>query len=266
MIKTIAFTLSLALNIGFARGSVASEAASSFELPPPGRLEGAEKQQFYATAYFVFPAEQSGSETDPLLLGPGGASHGVRISRSDWCRAAVEGSLAVRLKDGTRRAFAYSGTGTTRIADCSTTLARMAARNPAQVRKIEKSLFVAAPDDAPFGVGARSQYRLVPYRSIAIDTRDNAPFSLGDVLFIPALKGFRFTLPGGDQHVHDGYVMAVDAGGSIKGQHIDFFKGAAANDSVPGPLVSSSDNLKDAYVVDDPAVVEALKKAHDRDL
>jgi 3D (Asp-Asp-Asp) domain-containing protein len=263
MLRKIAWLFPLVL--GLASAKAAPDVSKAFDLPPPAGLNNSQKQSFYATAYFVYPAEESLNAADPWLLGPGGTSHGFRITRDAWCRAAVEGSLTVRLKDGAQRAFAYAGTGTTKVADCSTTLAAMAAKNPTQVQQIEKSLFTAAPADAPFGVGARSQYRLVPYRSIAIDTKENAPFSLGEVLFIPSLKGFHFTLQG-QEYVHDGYVIAVDAGGSIKGLHIDFFKGPAPNDAVPPPLASSQDHLKDAYPIYDPAVVEPLKQAHDRNL
>ena len=70
---------------------------------------------------------------------------------------------------------------------------------------------------APFGVGAPG-YRLVPYRTIAVDPRR---IKLGTVLYVPALVGI--PLPNGD--VHDGFGFAHDTGRGITGNRIDVFVG-----------------------------------------
>lgn len=70
---------------------------------------------------------------------------------------------------------------------------------------------------APFGLGCRNN-PLVPFRSIAVD-RTVIPY--GTVLYIPQAVGAK--LPDGT--IHDGYFLAADVGGGIKGQRLDLFTG-----------------------------------------
>jgi len=69
----------------------------------------------------------------------------------------------------------------------------------------------------PYGIGSREN-PLIPFRSVATDKR---VIPCGTVLFIPQVKGAR--LPDGS--LHDGYFMAADTGGGIKGAHLDLFTG-----------------------------------------
>ncbi len=61
-------------------------------------------------------------------------------------------------------------------------------------------------------------YKLIPYRTAAVDPKK---IPLGSVLFIPRAQGIR--LPNGTEH--DGYFLAHDVGGAIKGKRIDLFVG-----------------------------------------
>ncbi|MDF1664911.1 MAG: 3D domain-containing protein [Planctomycetota bacterium] len=70
---------------------------------------------------------------------------------------------------------------------------------------------------APFGLGCRNN-PLVPFRSIAVD-KTVIPY--GTVLYIPQAVGAK--LPDGT--VHDGYFLAADVGGGIKGNRLDLFTG-----------------------------------------
>ena len=75
---------------------------------------------------------------------------------------------------------------------------------------------------ARWGLSALSR-PLEPFRSVAVDP-DVVP--LGSLLYIPELDGL--TMPGRPPwggFIHDGCVHAVDVGGGIDGQHIDFFVG-----------------------------------------
>jgi len=79
---------------------------------------------------------------------------------------------------------------------------------------------------APWGLGAANveylsrvePYKLIPYRSVAIDPQH---IKLGSVLYIPKAKGI--VLPEGS--IHDGYFLAHDVGGAIKGNRLDLFVG-----------------------------------------
>jgi 3D (Asp-Asp-Asp) domain-containing protein len=76
----------------------------------------------------------------------------------------------------------------------------------------------------PWGIGVTSPtegpYALVPFRSIAVDP---SLFTLGKWYFVRELVGK--TTPRPSVFIHDGCVRAVDVGGAIKGDHIDFFVG-----------------------------------------
>lgn len=79
---------------------------------------------------------------------------------------------------------------------------------------------------APWGLGAANveylsraePYKLIPYRSVAVDP---GQIDLGSVLYIPKAKGI--LLPEGS--THDGYFLAHDVGGAIKGNRLDLFVG-----------------------------------------
>jgi 3D (Asp-Asp-Asp) domain-containing protein len=79
---------------------------------------------------------------------------------------------------------------------------------------------------APYGLGAANAeylsrvepYKLIPYRSVAVDPKQ---IPLGTVLYIPKAAGI--PLPGGGEH--DGYFLAHDVGGAIKGKRVDLFVG-----------------------------------------
>lgn len=84
-------------------------------------------------------------------------------------------------------------------------------------QKIDERWRYAVEANAPFGLGVRG-YKLVPYRSLAVDPELISP---GTVLFLPALEGIQ--LPSGE--IHDGFMFAHDVGQSIKGNRIDVFVG-----------------------------------------
>ena len=72
---------------------------------------------------------------------------------------------------------------------------------------------------AAWAIGANG--RLVPFRSVAIDTRI---VPLGSLLYVPELDGVRMPgrAPWGG-YLHDGCVIADDRGGGIRGRELDLF-------------------------------------------
>ncbi len=78
----------------------------------------------------------------------------------------------------------------------------------------------------PWGIGVQNR-PLVPYRSVAVD-RSVVPY--GTKLWVAELDGV--AVPGDPPwggYVHDGCVVAADTGGSIVGQHVDWFVGLRAS-------------------------------------
>ncbi len=70
-------------------------------------------------------------------------------------------------------------------------------------------------DSYPFGIGVAG-YALVPFRSLAVDSRY---IPIGHTVEMPDLIGL--SMPDGSRH--DGCFVAVDGGGAINGHHIDLF-------------------------------------------
>ncbi len=92
--------------------------------------------------------------------------------------------------------------------------------------------------DAKYSTGRGAAGRaLQPYHSIAVDP---SVIALGTRLYSPELAGK--TMPDGS--THDGYLLADDTGGAIKGNHIDFFvKDKAAYKSLNAALGLSNVTL-----------------------
>jgi 3D domain len=66
----------------------------------------------------------------------------------------------------------------------------------------------------------------------------------------------------GDVVKHDGFFFAADTGGAIKSNHIDVFCGVVASNCLPTLVASDPAKTFEALVVNDAAVVEALRALH----
>lgn len=237
--------------------------ADNFNLDAPVHTNDAAKHWIWVTAYVVRIAQAVSSANAVPLLDSHGHATGISLSHLDWCNAAMEGTVTVQITKGVARTFNYDHGATADSTNCSDVFPHVPG---SKVSAVNKSLFSEVPADAPFGLGASPKYRLVPYRSIAVDRSPGSMFPLGTLLFIPKLKGVALTLPNGKKISHDGYVMAVDTGGLIQGSHIDFFKGIDANGQPPPAVASTATHPIDAYVVDDEHVRAVLTADHLRDV
>ena len=77
-----------------------------------------------------------------------------------------------------------------------------------------------APPSHAWGTGVRNR-PLVPYRSIAVDTRR---LNIGQTLYLESLDGLRMQgqAPWGG-FIHDGCVIADDRGHGVRGRQLDLF-------------------------------------------
>lgn len=220
--------------------------ALRFDLPAPPEDGKVELEPLWATHYYlpeVAPAE--GPESFPLRDMQGGEL-GVRLSRRDWCDAALQGSILVRLAAGPK-VFNYAGTTPEVEVDCAQVFPAFPA--------ISRTRF--GPAGGPYGDGV-GRLKLVPFRSWAVDER-RIPH--GAVLFVPDAVGTVVPLPGGGHAAHDGYFFAADKGGAIKGNHVDVFIGPNAES--PFEFISNrrTETFR-AYRVDHPPTATLLKSAH----
>lgn len=199
---------------------------------------------FYATHYHtpIVNSLNSGHE----LLDATGKVLGPKLSTKDWCDAAMEGSVIVKLSDGTMETFNFHSTGSFEQVNCKSYFDH----RPSHFVRFFKV-------NSRFGLGV-SGYHLVPFRSVATDPKF---VPTGSVLFIPEAKGVRVTLSDGTNWTHDGYFLAADVGGAIRGNHFDVFIGTSPKNPFSF-VTSSSHSKKKAYLVTDATIRAKLRAMH----
>jgi 3D (Asp-Asp-Asp) domain-containing protein len=212
-----------------------------FDLPAPDL--GAESKRLWATYYYVPIVPHA---TDGLTLRDmTGKALEARLSRRDWCEAAMQGTVLVDWGDGRRATYNYAGTRDDVEVDCTPVYPH----HPA----IGRTRYTVAT--GPYGDGVRD-FILVPFRTIAVDP---ATIPFGSLVYVPAARGSELRLPDGSTAVHDGYFFAADRGGAIKGTHIDVFVGMGKNN--PFAFVKSkSEATFDAHVLSEAAAREAYSR------
>lgn len=211
-----------------------------FDLP---EHVGSEERSLWATYYYL-PEVQSLTSGYPLR-DMQNQQLGLILSHKNWCFAAMEGSVRVVGSDGVGVTYNYAGTANGNEVNCKRYFSWNVSRTKFKLARGE------------YGDGVR-RYKLVPYRTIAVD---RTRIAYGSIVYIPAARGNKITLPDGSVTVHDGYFFAGDTGGAIKGTHIDVYIGVAKKN--PFSWVKSRESgTFDAYVVDDPIIKEKLTNIH----
>lgn len=225
--------------------------AVDFQLPMPS-LATAEKHVVLVTYYHVTPPFRTGVANGVPILDVHGVALTKPISKRDWCSGAIEGSIAV-LENGRRRVFHFvKAIGAPQV-DCTKVLPL---RGDAllHIKGTERSRFAEAT--GAMGDDVRG-HKPVPYRTIAVD-RSVIPF--GSVVFIPAARGSTLHLPDGSVAYHDGFFIAEDTGGRIRGAHIDVFCGEQMGECIPAIMRSKHGRPKvTAYIVDDPTAKRRMQ-------
>jgi len=190
------------------------EEIAAFQLPAPeqGRLS---KPMYLWATYYSLPVLKA-KRRGYALLDRHGRIVGPRLSRRDWCRAALEGSLQV-VASGRSTVFNFDGTGVARQVNCAS---RYTGLPGSVARALGRSRFRRAV--GRFGDGVNN-YRLMPFRSMAVDP-GRIPY--GSVIYIPEARGVTFAWRG-KRYSHDGYFFAADTGGAIKNRHVDIHIGTA---------------------------------------
>ncbi len=171
---------------------------------------------------------------------------GPVLERKDWCAAAMEGSVKVISGPGAGKTYNYAGRSSAYRVNCSAYYSH----SPSGEVKFRVAR-------GPHGDGVMN-YKLVPYRTIAVDP-SKIPY--GSVVYIPSAKGVRIQPPSGASFSHDGYFFAGDTGGLIKGNHIDVFVGE--HKSSPFSFVKSKEyGTFSAFIIRDTNAVRRLRLLH----
>ena len=220
-----------------------------FNLPAPAPGDLDPRRRLWGTYYYVATVTPMAGGVP--LRDMAGNSLGIRLSPRAWCLAGVEGTLAVRNPDGSRRVLNYAGRGADRQTNC----AGFTSLSATQVRALEKTRWGAAR--GPYGDGSGG-YILSPFRTLAVD---RTVIPLGTAIYIPQARGVRVTLPDGTRPLHDGYFFAADTGGAITGSHVDFFFGFSTTNPFTF-VTSNAAGLFDAHRVTNPATIATLRNLH----
>ena len=95
-----------------------TESQIIFDFPEPTEGVKDKKLTLFSTFYFVHQAQAS-SATDAISLkNSSGTSLGVKLSKKDWCTAALEGTVQVKTDSNTLKTFNFATTGTTAQTNC----------------------------------------------------------------------------------------------------------------------------------------------------
>lgn len=222
-----------------------------FDFPEPSDSQRQTPLTLWATFYNIHRAQSvSGGNA---LLDKAGNSLGPKLSDRDWCFAALEGTVQVEDDSNKLVTYNFAESGTNLQANCSSFFPSLSS---SVIQAMNRSRFAVAK--GPFGDGAGG-FILVPYRTIAVD-RSFIP--LGSVIYIPAARGKKFTLPSGETATHDGYFFAADVGGAIDGNHIDVFLGIATSIGAFSFIKSNSGSTFSAFLINNPSISKVLKSAH----
>lgn len=237
--------------ISMATGTCWSQTQTDFSFPaPPNGIDA--KIKLWATHYFVHEAATFSSGA-PFRDSKGKVLSDP-VSHRNWCLAAIEGTVRVKLQDDAHT-LNFGGVGSKQQVNCAAVLKINPMKKP-WITATGKSYFV--PAVGPFGDGVAG-YKLVPYRTIAVD-KSLIPY--GTVIFIPSARGEQVITPSGAILKHDGYFFAADTGGALKGNHIDTFCGLSSTNCLPSFIKNNPASTFEAYIVKEASIVGALRAAH----
>lgn len=206
--------------------------------------------KLWATYYHIH-AFKSGGQI--LIVLNTDSLSGLYADTCDFCKAALEGTAFVTDDNGKRVVINYASTNDTNYVDCRT--CKRYKNCKLNVERWGRTKWIITDG---YGNGVQ-QYKLVPFRTIAVDQK-KIPY--GSVIFIPAIQGLKFDPGEGKQYVHDGYFFAGDTGSAIHDNHIDIFTGTCEKNPFPTVIKPNETGIFDVYIITETQTIVAMKKLH----
>lgn len=246
--KTLLFIVT---SLVFLTPRIYAQSQSDFSVAAPAPLPD-KKLVIWATQYYLHEFTSNG--TIPFM-DKNNQPLGLYGDTCDFCMAALEGTASITDSSGTIFVVNFANTGDSNFVDCRKCLKY--ANSKLSVESWGKTRWAIS---SGFGDGVKN-YRLVPYRTIAVDPKT---ISYGSVIYIPAARGVTIELPNGEKVTHDGYFFAGDTGGAIKQNHIDVFTGVYTGNPFKTLVTSNENKTVEAFLVEDQVVIDGLKKEHGR--
>ena len=221
----------------------------SFSFSEPADSAIVDTLEMWATEYYVHQMESGGNIP---FLNDNGDTLGYYGDTCDFCTACLEGTAFVNSNQG-RVVLNYSSVSEKPLINC-----RKCARFKNSKLRVESWGRVRWKISSGYGEGVEG-YKLVPYRTIAVDS---STIAYGSIVYIPSAKGTEMVINDSVTITHDGYFFAGDTGGAIKNNHIDVFTGT--DDSHPFTFVkSSAKQTFQVYVIQDSMIQEQLLTEHE---
>ena len=235
-----------------AEGVFCQSSQKDFAIHAPTNIDSLQSMTVWASYYYMHQFTSGGNIE---IVDANGNPTGLYADTCNFCEAVLSGSAMVKDSNGKKRRINYAGRGTVSRVDCRK--CEKLAHGGLNVDSWGRAVWNVS---AGFGKGVGS-YKLIPYRTIAVD-KNTIPY--GTILFIPAARGVRITLPGGKKTVHDGYFFAADKGGAVHNNHIDIFTGTHRSNPFKNFATSNKNRTVDAYIVTEKPVVDLITKIQTR--
>jgi len=234
--------------------SMPNNISDTFTFPPPTSEQKIREYDLWATHYYAYHAKAT--KTGIPLLDKDGNELGPKVSKKDWCKAAVEATIIVEDGTGAKTVYNYAAKPQTIQVDCS----RYTPRFPeGRIRyQLARGPFGDGVDHDGDGI----RMVLVPFRTMAV-----APAASGipyrTLIYVPDARGLPFTLPSGESKTHDGYFFAGDTGTAMDGRHVDIFGGDSPANPFPNFIKNQPEGGFQAYSIQNSSIAEELASLHD---
>ena len=220
----------------------------AFTIIPKQENNKGKKLKLWATFYYIPVVNHDSLGID--ILDKQEEKTGYKLSQCDWCSAAIEGTVLI-IKDSTQQLFNYASRSKTMLTDCREC---KRFKNFSGYKATRQVLWVKTEG---FGLGVKN-FKLCPFKTIAVD---KTVIPIGSIVYIPKAKGVKYIDHNNQEQIHDGYFLAADVGGAIKGNHIDVFIGTAKVN--PFDFIKSNNKgFFDAFVIEDDEKKNELIKIH----
>ena len=173
-------------------------------IEPKEEAKLGKKLSLWSTYYYA--PEYSSIKNGVPLRSKDGKSLGVELALEDICNYMLQGSGFI---DG--KIYGWGGVNDINKIDCSRYYSprmvsgRLKFKRDTHIRGVKN-------------------YKITAFKTIAVD-QNTIPY--GSKVFIPSFKGVKYLDDDGSYKTHDGVVYALDTGGAIKGNQIDFYVGKA---------------------------------------
>ncbi len=246
--SVLAAILAASTGIAAAHGK---DKPTGFSYPEPKDLSKHRQLELWGTFYHTKLAPDA--KDGFALLDEHDKPIGPKLAHEDWCKAALEGAVAIAMPDGNRVIVNVRDADGPSQVNCDRYFPHLNERARRGMRHTR--FFKVTSPKIKYGYGI-DDMPLLAFRTVAVDRRQ-IPIRYRTLLYIPELRGRDLTLEDGTAFTHDGYVFAADTGSNVRGHHIDFYTGFVNSNPFPDLAGGEKHRFK-AYLVEEGPILEEL--------